>query len=275
MLLYLNKLFTEKWKDKDPFKEAEKLDGKVYRNVKNRRTLQFDFCGKSYFLKIHRGIGWREIFKNLTQFKMPILGAKNEFLALKKLHALGIDTMTACAFEIKGINPAKQKSFIITEDLVETISLEDLCKNWEQEKPSSELKHHLLHKIAKITKEMHSNGINHRDYYICHFLAKINDIEKFNHSKNKNIPLYLIDLHRAQIRLKTPYRWRVKDVGGILFSALDIELSKKDYLRFIKLYSGKSIKEELKNNRKFWIDVKQNAVALYKKEFKREADSVI
>ena len=68
--------------------------------------------------------------------------------------------------------------------------------------------------------------------------------------------LYLIDLHRLQIRRKTPERWAVKDISGLYYSSKDIGLTKRDLLRFIKLYRGKPLREILANESKFWQKVK-------------------
>jgi hypothetical protein len=43
----------------------------------------------------------------------------------------------------------------------------------------------------------------------------------------------LIDLHRAQLRKKTPRRWVVKDVAGLYFSVMDIGLTQRDLFRFV------------------------------------------
>ena len=37
----------------------------IYRNKEGRKTLKFNHQGRPYFLKLHLGIGWGEIFKNL------------------------------------------------------------------------------------------------------------------------------------------------------------------------------------------------------------------
>ena len=39
--------------------------------------------------------------------------------------------------------------------------------------------------------------------------------------------LYLIDLHRMQLRRKTPSRWIVKDIAGLYYSSMDIGLTKR------------------------------------------------
>src|SRR6185295_20373102 len=54
------------------------LEGEVYRNVAGRKTLRFSRDGKSYFLKVHLGVGWKEIIKNLIRFRLPVVSAKTE-----------------------------------------------------------------------------------------------------------------------------------------------------------------------------------------------------
>lgn len=264
MQLYLSKEF-EDWQTKDPFKTANQLQGKVYRELEARKTLQFTHQNASYFAKLHYGVGWREIIKNILQFRLPILGAKNEWLALKKLQQLNIASMTPVAYGLKGINPAKYKSFLITKALKNTISLEDLCKNWPETPPDYGFKRQLIQKIAHISRVLHTNGINHRDYYICHFLLDENAL-----AKHKQLILYLIDLHRAQLRSKTPFRWQVKDIGSLYFSSLDIGLSQRDILRFMVYYTGSNLKQTLQNDKQFWTAVENRAIDLYKKAFNKK-----
>lgn len=263
-MVYLRKEFEEAWKGQDPFEAADRLDGEVFRAVKTRRTLRFSMKGKSYFAKIHHGVGWREIFKNLSQLKKPVLGAENEWAALQQLKELGVDTMEPCAYGRRGRNPAWLDSFIITEDLTETESLEDFCRDWPENPPSFVLKKALIEKLAWVSRTMHQSGMNHRDYYICHFLLDISC------GRNKvdptNFKASLIDLHRAQIRKKTPHRWVVKDVAGLYFSAMDIGLTQRDMFRFIKCYDARPLRQVLNENGRFWAAVKRTAERLYAKE---------
>jgi len=60
------------------------------------------------------------------QFRLPVLGARNEWLAIQRLQRLDIDTMTLVGYGERGSNPAQRQSFVITEALEETVSLEDL-----------------------------------------------------------------------------------------------------------------------------------------------------
>ncbi|QBG46591.1 lipopolysaccharide core heptose(I) kinase RfaP [Verrucomicrobia bacterium S94] len=264
MMVYLREDFRKAWKGKDPFDAADALEGEIFRAVKTRRTLRFQLNGKSYFAKIHHGVGWGEIFKNILQLKMPVLGAENEWAALRRLKELGVDTMEPCAYGRRGKNPAKLDSFIITEDLIETESLEDFCRDWPRNPPPFALKKALVEKLAWVSRVMHENGMNHRDYYICHFLLDVSCGRE--NLDPDNLKASLIDLHRAQIRKKTPRRWAVKDVAGLYFSAMDIGLTHRDILRFVKVYADLPLRRALQERAGFWAAVKRKAERLYEKE---------
>lgn len=263
-MLYLKEPFSRLWKDCNPFDEVERFEGKVFRALEARKTLQFYCEGKSYFLKIHRGVGWLEILDNLLRGRCPVLGAEDEYRAIKKLEGLGIDTMSVSAFGKNGRNPAKQKSFIITDDLTETISLEDFCLSWKDKAPDFYLKKGLIKKVALISKILHENGVNHRDYYLCHFLLHIpNGVNRVNANE---LVLSLIDLHRAQIRSKTPQRWVVKDIAALWFSALDIGLTTRDLYRFIRYYTGLPLREAFLSYQGLWQPLQDKAQKMHQRK---------
>lgn len=245
-------------------KEVFQLEGEIFRATQNRETLKVTTPGKSYFVKRHRGVGWKEVFKNLCFGRLPILGAQNEWLAIQKLHEIGIDTMVLSGYGTKGKNPAKQSSFLITEALEDCESLETLAVEWQKNQPPVRFKRRLITTLANISKKMHSAGVNHRDFYLCHFLMP-KDQNLALSDNNKNIRLFLIDLHRAQIRTQTPNRWRIKDLAGLYFSSLHLELSQRDYFRFIRAYSGASLREALKTDKHLWLSVEDKAQKLFKK----------
>lgn len=257
---YLAPQFEAAWSGKEPFIEVSKLEGTIYREVKSRRTLRFKFIDKYYFAKIHFGIGWREIFKDIAQLRLPIIGARNEWDAISKLAELNIDTMTPVAFGSQGLNPARLKSFIVTEELKDTIPLEDYCKPWNKQKPDFKTKNELLQILANVSRVMHSSGMCHRDYYLCHFHLHP------TRSQDGQLKVSLIDLHRALISKKLAKRWIVKDIAGLYFSAMDIGLSERDKYRFIRLYTGQSLRKSLLDSDGFWASVKNRATKLYAKE---------
>jgi len=256
------------WRGKDLFEQVLALQGDEYRNMDGRRTLRFDMLGKSYFAKLYSGIGWGRIFKSvLTLRKPPVLSAYHEWLAIQILTKLGVATMTIVGYGELGKSPASKKSFLITEDLQGTESLEDFCRDWKDNPPDVHLKRALIKKIAEITRTLHENGINHRDYYLCHFLLDVS-AGKQNLDIDHLTP-YLIDLHRVQFRAKVPQRWRMKDLASLYFSCLEIGLTQRDLYRFVQVYSQRSLREEVQ--KPLWNKVGVKAVALQNRFYRKYA----
>jgi heptose I phosphotransferase len=243
MKLIIEKTFKTKLLKQaaDPFCFLMNIQGEVYRKVKNRVTLKFYLEGGWFFIKKHYGVGWREIFKNLICFRLPIVGAKNEYAAVNAFEKSGISTYEAVAFGQRGLNLANQQSFVVTKALDDTSSLEELCAEWKNKRPSFAFKKKLIQQAATIAKKLHQNGMNHRDFYICHFLIKKSAIES-----RDDFSLYLIDLHRVQIRKKAPLRWIIKDLAGLYFSTFDVGLTRRDIYRFLSIYFSDSWPEILK-----------------------------
>lgn len=264
MTLHLEKEIADSWGSDDAFNRARQQQGKVFREKDGRRTVRFTLNGNRYFLKFHYGVGWGEIIKNLLLFRLPVIGARNEWRAIKKLQQLGLRTMTIVGYGRRGFNPAKQLSFLITDELTDTINLETLCTAWRQTPPTFQLKQALIHRVAEIARTLHENGVNHRDFYLGHLLADISAGRE--NLSAETLCLYLIDLHRAQIRKKTPRRWIIKDLGGVYGSTLyaDINLTTRDVLRFMMTYSQKSPRQ-LTADRKFWLKVARRAKRLTRK----------
>ena len=115
----------------------------------------------------------------------------------------------------------------------------------------------------------HGGGVNHRDFYICHFLLHL--------PVDAGAPrLSLIDLHRAQVREKTPRRWRDKDLAALYFSALDIGLTKRDGLRFLKTYFARPLRGILQDERALLGHLESESVRLmarYQRKYAPGADA--
>jgi heptose I phosphotransferase len=254
--------FNRLWAGLDPFAEAEALQGQVLREREGRRTLRAEIGGRGYFAKIHRGVGWGEIFKNLICLRLPVLGARNEWQTIEQLKLLGVDTMRMAAFGERGWNPARRHSFIITEELAPTVSLEDFCRDWPRNPPEPALKRALITRVAEIARAMHENRMNHRDFYLCHFLLHTDPPPMPG-----NLRLSLIDLHRAQIHARTPlFRWRRKDLAGLYFSALDIGLTRRDLLRFFRVYFNAPLRKTLRSRSRLLAWISREAARLAERE---------
>lgn len=258
MIFYLDKALQPYFTQQTSlFDQVMALRGEIYRHLDGRLTQRIQLGNQSYFIKQHRGIGWKEIFKNVLQGRLPIVSAKNEWLAIGSLQQLGIATPRVMGYGLRGYNLAAQESFILMEALTPTLSLEEIVKTWQWRPPTFKQKLRLLKAVADIARILHVNGINHRDFYICHFLIDKDYLVK------EDAPLYLIDLHRAQIRKRTPKRWIIKDLAGLYFSSKDSCLTKHDRYRFMKYYSAKSLQESIRKDHDFWQQVKMRGDKLY------------
>ncbi|MCK4487245.1 MAG: lipopolysaccharide core heptose(I) kinase RfaP [Desulfobacterales bacterium] len=266
-MLVLPRAWIERWDGKDIFGQLFALEGRVYKEQQGRKTLRFALDGKHYFAKLHHGVGWKEIIKYLLQFRLPVLGAQNEWRAIQRLEQLGIKTMRLVGYGKRGWNPAQFQSFVITEELANTLSLEKFCHDWRTSPPSYALKRALITEVAKIARTLHEHGINHRDFYICHFLLDISEGRETIDLNHLN--LYLIDLHRMQIRRRIPRRWRVKDIGSLYFSSMDVGLTKRDLLRFIRVYRNKPLRTCIDEDKVFWWQVRRRGIGLYREFFKK------
>ncbi|MBP9721979.1 MAG: lipopolysaccharide core heptose(I) kinase RfaP [Gammaproteobacteria bacterium] len=251
------------------FNHFASIPGQIFRQVKSRVTKKIKLDSKldgkleqEYFIKIHYSSGnkinFKEFIKNIYSLNWPFVSnvsAQQEKDAIEALQKLGINTL-----ELAGYIKIKQNSFIITKAIMPSISLDQLCEKYLNYPDYFKLKRKLIKYIAKNTRKLHQNGLNHRDYYLCHYLLKVKDLEINNINTDD---IYLIDLHRMQIRKTVSVRYIIKDLGGLLFSARNYKFTRTDYLRFIKYYLN--IKSVKKINKSFWSKVIKKAASMREK----------
>lgn len=232
MKLILKKPFDQ-W-GQQAFEKVRSLQGTVARSLETRKTLRFEMEDGTYYAKYHRGGSVGELLKNLLSLRMPVFSAKNEWEAIEHLHRHGVDTMTAVAYGYRGVAPLWTESFLITEELKNCISLEDVFLKGVWETLTVAERRDLVRLLAETVKRMHEAGVNHRDCYLCHFL--------WNREENR---LYIIDLHRSQIRASVPHRWLLKDIASLYFSSLSQDIPATYFMRFAKVYGQDKLKDLL------------------------------
>ncbi len=253
--------------DPEVFDQIMNLQGEAYRDLAGRRTIRVVLDGHGYFAKLHYGVGWKEIIKNLMRLSLPVVGARTEWLAIQRFAELGVATMSIAGFGERGLDPAGRQSFLITDELADTISLEDLILNKNAYPISIVMKRRLIRKVAQIARDMHQNGVNHRDFYLCHFLLPIKWLKQQN--SDLEPPLYVIDLHRTQLRSVVPQRWLEKDLVGLHFSSMDADLTRRDRLRFVSCYEGVPVRRVIEDLSGFWSKIDRKSIKLHKKFHKR------
>ena len=272
MLYWLEPQLQPLVKGHEAFDQMMTMEGEPFRREPGRETVRVTIGRRSYFIKRHFGVGWGEVLKNLLVLKWPVLGAANEWQAIPRLREIGVATPGLVGFGQRGWNPARLESFVVTEALTNTLSLEELLAPGSpyRELDASQrlkLKWALLEEVANIARKLHENGFNHRDFYLCHFHLERDSLRGVGLGEKAR--LWLIDLHRMQIRAATPRRWRLKDLAGLYHSALDAGLSKTDCFRFIHYYGGTTLRQELSARSPFWRRVSAKARRLYRKAYHR------
>ncbi len=235
------------------------LTGQEFRNREGRETLRVEIGGEFYFLKRHCGYGWKYILKTLLTGGFPCISARTELEAIRRFQKAGISTVEVVGFGERGRNPATRQSFLLMRELSGCCDLEQIFRPWPTHPPAPKFRRSLMEAIGNTTRLMHSAGINHRDYYLLHLWLEQppkNDGEAH---------LFVIDLHRAMWHRQVPLYWRVKDLAALLFSARDFAITKSDYLRFVRAYRGRPLREIFTEEPNLWRLVLLRSNHLFRK----------
>ena len=246
---------------------AESAEGEVFREVKGRSTLRVHIGGQPYFLKRHLGVGWLEILKNWVVGKRPVLGAENEYRACRHLAARNLPAPRVAAFATEGGNPARRRSFVLCEELSGYDSLEAVVADWARQPPSPRARRRLIMAVARFVRRLHEAGVAHRDLYICHLML---DRQKWAEGE---VRLAVLDLHRARLQSKLSAYWRKRDLAALLFSTLDLDLPLRSRLRFLRIYTGRPLREAYARHPRFWRSVARRAEALQEKAQRQGLDA--
>jgi heptose I phosphotransferase len=199
----------------------------------------------------------------LYRLRKPVVSARTEWEGAAILSAAGVRVPKVLGKGERGRYPHAIESFVVLNALKNCETLEHFKHGWMGFTASRwvALKRALIDEVARMGQTMHSQGINHRDFYINHFLINRDLIR--NWQPGQSIPLNLIDLHRVQHRPQVPQRWLVKDLASLLFSAMDIGLTSADTARYLRIYLGADWKASLRKNTKLWQAIIQRAIKLY------------
>lgn len=251
---YLEPALAALWRGQDPFAAAFALTGELRRSGPGRRTLRVRLGDADYYAKLHSGVGWREVLKNWLSLRAPVVDGRNEFAAARVLAGAGVKALRVAAFGARGRSPAHRQSFVVSHAIAAEASLEDVARRWRSAPPPAAARRRLVVSLARLARDVHAAGIAHRDFYLCHVLQAADG-------------LHVIDLHRALAFSTLPRRWRVKDLAGLYFSALDARLSRRDVLAFVRHYAGAL--PRTRAERRLWRDVVARARRLYRRETAR------
>ncbi|NQZ57547.1 MAG: hypothetical protein HRT88_08780 [Lentisphaeraceae bacterium] len=182
--------------------------------------------------------------------------AQLEFDNINTLENQGVKVPRAMAVGHGSIN-GRPVGFMMVQE-VSGIPCDDYIKDkFPQQALSGDAliaKRRLISQLAQSSAKFHNLGFNHRDFYLCHTFIKEDGADFLFH---------LIDLQRVQKRKLLRYRWLVKDLAQMNYSA-PTGVSNTDRLRFYFDYSG--IKTLSKKDKKFIAVIWHKVMRLRKRE---------
>ncbi|MDE0694048.1 MAG: lipopolysaccharide core heptose(I) kinase RfaP [Gammaproteobacteria bacterium] len=243
----------------DPFAALEGMSKDTVRRADNRHTFRMEDGDSAYFVKMHEGVGWRQILEDLLTLKRPVVDAGNECAACRRLAQVGIRAPRVAAFGVRGANPATRQSFVVCDALEGFVSLTEVAGRWRGHPPAPSLRWQLTRELARLVRALHDAGVNHRDLYFDHVLANSTALQ------DGRVELALIDLHRAGLRRRVPRRWLLRDLAALSFSAAYEGATRTDQFRFLRHYTAGSPARALRSGPRFWRTVAQRAARLQAK----------
>ena len=191
--------------------------------------------GPSLYLKRHkRRPPLREFLAPFFRGSLPLSGGRKEWISAVRLHAVGIPTLEPVAWgeRVRWLG-LDQESFFISAEIGGAERLENfLPKRYRPPLtgPEIEEKRALIRQVASLAAALHEAHMHHRDLYLGHIFIREDAPRDFH--------LFLIDLHRVEERRRLSWRWRIKDLAALNFTADGMPLTRMDRLRFYRRYRG-------------------------------------
>ena len=191
-------------------------------------TFSFEQEGKTVcaYLKRHYPLSFGKYFQEMIRFASKKT-AFDEFSNILAFHQAGLPTMIPVAAGKRVSKIFGSESFLITKGIKDCVTLEIYAESCLKTKTFTE-KTKLIKKTALLSRKMHQSGFNHRDFYLCHLFIGTKE--------NNKDELFIVDLHRVDIRKKVPERWIIKDLAALNYSAKSKNITRTDKLRFLKYY---------------------------------------
>ncbi len=211
--------------------KGEDVKKKLVERGTERVFLDLDGQKVETYIKRYLPLPLKEYFKAITSFR-PFFpsGAVHEWDAILAFHKQKIPTMLPIA---AGRN-AEGKSILLTLAITDYTRASDLLETWKDDSSKRQDRHKLIANIAELAGKMHSAKFAHQDFYLVHLFVK------------ENLKILPIDLQRIIMGKQFGRRWRVKDLGQLLFSALEVT-SLTDRLLFWQKYTDAVGKEFYKD----------------------------
>jgi len=216
-----------------------------------RQRIMFDTDNPKavLFLKRYQDIPKLKQLKDWLIRRKRISTMTCDLQPAENLRKLGINTPRTIAFGEEWDGLFEKRSFIITEKIPHSVSLEEKLPDGFNRRRKN-----FIENLAAFIRKFHKTGCRHRDLYLCHIFC------------NPQSQFTLIDLNRV---FKPPFfseRYLIKDLAQLYYSALGKIFTKTDRLRFFLAYLQKN--KLSKNDRILIKKIKSKAQRMAKHDKK-------
>lgn len=232
------------------FEKGENLAKANLASFRRRIMFETENPKSTLFLKRYQDIPKLTQIKNWITRKKRISVMACDLEPAENLRRLGIDTPRTIAFGQQWDGLFEKRSFIITEKIPDSVSLE---QNLPIERKN------FIANLAAFVRKFHQTGCRHRDLYLCHIFC------------SSQGQFTLIDLHRVFKPLFFSKKYLIKDLAQLYYSSPGNAVSRTDRLRFFLFYLQK---EKLTIYDKYLIKkikAKAKRMALHDKKHNRTA----
>ena len=209
---------------------AMELPGESIKALPDREVLRIELePGRWTYLKRYTRIPFKTALRDrwAAGYRSAV---GREWQALRRLAELQIPAPEVLLRAEEG-GALCRRGYLLTAELDFSGSLEDLIYARVDDASTIEARAAAL---ADLMREMHAGGLNHRDAYLGHIVLT-----------QPSGKLGVIDLNRADLRSPVAWRWRVKDLTALHFSAPERLVSSRVRLRFLVRYAAPGERREM------------------------------
>jgi ribosomal protein L22 len=212
------------------YKGGEDLVKANLPGYRNRLEITAPSGDYKLFLKRFINPPLKEQLKNWFSHKRRISMAAGEVKPAIELKEAKVNVPEVVAFGQVWKGIAEEKSFIITRQVPDSVSLETTLPGcfYKGGQVPKTAKKEFIKDLAEVIKDFHNRGFMHRDLYLSHIF----------YNQQKKI-FTLIDLARCFKPLLLKRRYLLKDIAQLYYSAPYGVVSKSDRLRFYLYYTEK------------------------------------
>lgn len=236
-------------------------DGTAVKQIRDRGVLRMEIRSgnenRIFYLKRHVSSrpGLWDMIGSFCSGKNPSPGMA-EFKNICDFRQSGIPTVVPVAAGERRTGFCRYESFLVTESFEPYLSLEEIIyKHPERlQGPEGERrKTTLITAIARLARQMHDAGFNHRDFNATHVLVG-------PENATGEAPLALFDLQRMDRKKWLRPKWFIKIMAELSYTMPETLFNEQDRLLLFQSYKGSSHLRVLDRLQLKWIRMKMKRI---------------